>query len=134
MSIPRSDSLESICSVLTLTFDEFKVVYDNETLLTEEADSRYRLDDLLSAMLLHAPNASGQRYIAVCLRIAHQKGEDGVVNAAKAWLDNLLLPSPFASLSRLYPLPDGSVIAISKAMKTEPASSQTLAIDIQRST
>ncbi|KAH9033502.1 hypothetical protein EDB85DRAFT_1951170, partial [Lactarius pseudohatsudake] len=127
------DSLESICSVLTITSDEFDVVHKNETLLTDvlidearniigknrarlrEADSRYRLDDLLSAMLLHAPNSLGQRYVAICLHIAHQKGEDGVVNAAKAWLDNLLLPSP---------------LAISKAMKTEPASSQTPTIDV----
>ncbi|KAH9168292.1 hypothetical protein EDB89DRAFT_2074118 [Lactarius sanguifluus] len=132
MSLPRSDSVESICSVLTFTSNEFKDVYENENLLTEvlsdealrgiidrnrvrlrEADSRYRLDDLLSAMLLHAPHSSGRRYVAVCLHIAHQKGEDGVVNAAKAWLDNLLLP----------------MLAISKAVKTEPASSQTPTID-----
>ena len=31
----------------------------------------------------------------VCLHIAQQKGEEGIANAAKAWLDNLLFPSPF---------------------------------------
>ncbi|KAH8992899.1 hypothetical protein EDB92DRAFT_1855517, partial [Lactarius akahatsu] len=126
------DSLESICSVLTITSDEFNVVYENDTIPTDvlidearniignncarlrEAEHRYRLDDLLSAMLLHAPNFLGQRYVAICLHIAHQKGEDGVVNAAKAWLDNLLLP----------------MLAIYKAMETEPASSQTPTIDI----
>ncbi|KAH9059036.1 hypothetical protein EDB87DRAFT_836873 [Lactarius vividus] len=132
MSLPRSDSFESICSVLTFTSNDFKDVYENENLLTEvlsdealrgiidrnrvrlrEADNRYRLDDLLSAMLQHAPHSSGRRYVAVCLRIAHQKGEDGVVNAAKAWLGNLLLP----------------MLAISKAVKTEPTSSQTPTID-----
>ncbi|KAH8993056.1 hypothetical protein EDB86DRAFT_2830278 [Lactarius hatsudake] len=65
-------------------------------------------------MLLHAPNSLGQRYVAVCLHIAHKKGEDGVVNAAKAWSDNLLLP----------------MLAIYKAMKTVPASSQTPTVDI----
>ncbi|KAH9020419.1 hypothetical protein EDB84DRAFT_567649 [Lactarius hengduanensis] len=127
-----SDSLESICSVLTIASDEFDVVYENETIPTDvlidearniigknrarlrEAEHRYRLDDLLSAMLLHAPNSLGQRYVAICLHIAHEKGEDGVVNAAKAWSDNLLLP----------------MLAIYKAMKTEPASSQTPTIDV----
>ncbi|KAH9046948.1 hypothetical protein EDB83DRAFT_2403959 [Lactarius deliciosus] len=64
-------------------------------------------------MLLHAPNSLGQRYVAICLHIAHEKGENGVVNAAKAWSDNLLLP----------------MLAIYKAMKTEPASSQTPTIE-----
>jgi hypothetical protein len=99
---------------LTCTSEEFKNLYDNETLRTEglvedvlrnvirpnsarlrEADRRYCLDDLLSAMLTDAPHPLGQRYVAVCLRIAHQQGKDGVVNAARAWLDNLFLPSPF---------------------------------------
>ncbi|KAN0133015.1 hypothetical protein V8E53_009188 [Lactarius tabidus] len=133
MSLPRSDSLESISTVLTCTSEEFQVFYNNDNLSTEalvqdalksiispntgklsEADKRYRLHDLLSAMLQHAPDPLGQRYVAVCLHIAHQKGEDGVVNAAKAWLDNLFLP----------------MLAISKARKTEPASSQTPTIDI----
>ncbi|KAH9035620.1 hypothetical protein EDB85DRAFT_1943256 [Lactarius pseudohatsudake] len=104
MSLPHSDSLELICSILTFTL-----------MNSMKPTCRYRLDDLLSAMLLHAPNSLGQRYVAICLHIAHEKGEDGVVtNAAKAWLDNLLLP----------------MMAISKAMKTEPASSQTPTIDI----
>ena len=116
--LPRSDSAESIVSVLTCASDEFQNFYDNESLNTEilsdealrninrpnsaslrAADNRYRLDDLLSAMLMHAPHPSGKRYVAICLHIAHGKGEDGVVNAAKAWLDNLLLPSPLFYLS-----------------------------------
>jgi len=116
MSLPRSDSAESISSVLTCASNQYQSFYDGE-MLTEvlsdealrniirpnsarlrEADRRYRLDDLLSAMLEHAPHPLGQRYVAICLHIAHQKGEDGVVNAAKAWLDNLLLPSPFLYL------------------------------------
>src|SRR6266702_1724222 len=118
MSLSRSDSAELTCTVLTRTSEEFQELYDNERLLTEvlsdkalrniigpnsarlrEADRRYRLDDLLSAMLEHAPHPLGRRYVAVSLHVAHQKSEDGVVNAAKAWLDNLLLPSPFACLS-----------------------------------
>ncbi|KAF8464939.1 hypothetical protein DFH94DRAFT_784376 [Russula ochroleuca] len=130
--LPRSDSAESIVSVLTCASDEFQNFYDNESLNTEilsdealrniirpnsaslrAADNRYRLDDLLSAMLMHAPHPSGKRYVAICLHIAHGKGEDGVVNAAKAWLDNLFLP----------------MLAISKAIRTNPASSQTPDID-----
>lgn len=118
MSLPRSDSADSTYTLPTFTSKEFKDIYDNESLLTEvlsdealhniigpnsarlrEADRRCRLDDLLSAMLKHAPHPSGRRYVAVCLHIAHQKGGDEVVNAAKAWLDNLLLPSPFVYLS-----------------------------------
>ncbi|KAN0133391.1 hypothetical protein V8E53_008831 [Lactarius tabidus] len=104
MSLPGPDSAESIRAVLMGTSEEFKDFYDNEQLVTEvlvhevlnniiglnreklrEVDNRYCLHDLLSAMLLHAPHPLGQRYVAVCLRIAHQKGEDGVVNAAKCW-------------------------------------------------
>ena len=106
-----SDSFESICTVLTRASEEYEDFFANEELLTEvlsddalhniirpnserlrAADGRYRLDDLLYAMLKHAPHPLGQRYVAICLHIAHQKSEDGVVNAAKAWLDNLLLP------------------------------------------
>ena len=77
-------------------------------------------------MLKHAPHPLGRRYVAICLHIAHQKGEDGVVNAAKAWLDNLLLPS---LLVYLFPLrlrtTSASVFALSRYKKTWPASSQT---------
>ncbi|KAH9170892.1 hypothetical protein EDB89DRAFT_1218022 [Lactarius sanguifluus] len=129
MSLAHSDPAESTCTVPTCTSQEFQHLYDNESLLTDdlsddalrsiigpnrtrlrEAETRYRLDDLLSAMLEHAPHPLGRRYVAVSLHIAR---EDGVVNAAKAWLNNLLLP----------------MLAISKAIKTEPASSQTPTID-----
>ena len=118
MFLPRSDSVESICTVLTCASEEYKALFANENFLTEDdtldsiirpnreklraADSRYRLDDLLHAMLKHAPHPSGRRYVAVCLHIARQKGADGVVNAAKAWLDNLLLPSPLLIVVPLY--------------------------------
>jgi hypothetical protein len=114
MSLSRSDSVESNGTVLTCTSEEFDDFFNNENLHTEAlsddvlrniirqnsarlraADGRYRLDDLLSAMLEHAPHPLGRRYVAVSLHIAHRKGEDGVVNAAKAWLDNLFLPSSF---------------------------------------
>lgn len=117
ISLLRSDSAESIRAVLTGTSEDFKDFYDNEWLVTEvlvyetlddiinpnrdrlrEADNRYRLHDLLSTMLLHAPHPLGQRYVAVCLHTAHRKGEDGIVNAAKLWLENLILPSLFLSL------------------------------------
>ncbi|KAH9168291.1 hypothetical protein EDB89DRAFT_2074117 [Lactarius sanguifluus] len=128
MSLLFSDSAESTYTVLTCTSQEFQSFYDNESLLTDdlsddalrniigpnsarlrEAETRYRLDDLLSAMLEHAPHPLGRRYVAVTLHVARQKGEDGVVNAAKAWLDGLLLP----------------MLAVSKAIKTWPVSSQT---------
>ena len=118
MSLPRSDSVESICTVLTCASEEYKVLFAKESFLTEDdtldsiirpnraklraADGRYRLDDLLHAMWKHAPHPSGRRYVAVCLHISRQKGADGVVNAAKAWLDNLLLPSPLRSFVPLY--------------------------------
>ena len=140
-----SDSFESICTVLTRASEEYEDFFAKEELLTEVlsddalhniirpnserlrvADGRYRLDDLLYAMLKHVPHPLGQRYVAICLHIAHQKGKDGVVNAAKAWLDNLLLPSP---LVYLFPLrlrtTSASVFALSRYKKTWPASSQT---------
>ncbi|KAF8256992.1 hypothetical protein EI94DRAFT_127631 [Lactarius quietus] len=132
MSLPRSDSVESICTVLTCASEEYDDLFAKQSLSTEvlsddalrniirpnserlrAADCRYRLDDFLNAILMHAPHPLGRRYVAICLHIAHEKGEDGVVNAAKAWLDNLLLP----------------MLAISRRKKTEPASSQTPTID-----
>jgi hypothetical protein len=128
MSLPRSDSPESISTILTCRSEEYQECFSNESLLTEDlsddalyniiplntarllgAKKNYRLDKLLYTMVKDAPHPSGQRYIAVCLHIAHQKGEDGVVNAAKAWLDHLLLP----------------MLATSKAIRTDPSSSQT---------
>ena len=140
-----SDSFESICTVLTCASEEYEDFFAKEELLTEvlsddtlhniirpnserlrAADGRYRLDDLLYAMLKHVPHPLGRRYVAICLHIAHQKGEDSVVNAAKAWLDNLLLPSP---LVYLFPLrlrtTSASVFALSRYKRTWPASSQT---------
>jgi hypothetical protein len=118
MNIPRTDSDESTCTILTCTSEGFEDFFNNERLVTEvlsddvrrnvihpnrarlrAAESRYRLDDLLYAMLEHAPDRLGQRYVAVSLHVAHQKGVDGIVDAAKAWLENLLLPSPFIYLS-----------------------------------
>jgi hypothetical protein len=149
MSRSSSDSAESLWSVLTCVSEEYHDFYNNEMLQTDvlsddvlrkvirpnsarlrAADTRYRLDHLLSAMLEHAPDLSGKRYVAVCLHIAQEKGEAGVVNAAKAWMDNLLLPSPFNDPFFLRLLtPGGLVLAISKRVKTEPASSQTPTID-----
>ena len=113
-SRPCSDSAESICTVLTCSSEEYQGLFSKERLQTEAlsddalnniirpnseklrlADKNIQLDKLLSAMLEEAPHPLGQRYVAVCLHVAHQKGEDGVINAAKAWVDNLLLPSPF---------------------------------------
>lgn len=132
MPLSYSDSAESTCTVLTCTSLNFRDFFQNERLLTEAlsddvlvstirpnrarlraADPKYRLDDLLIAMLKHAPHPLGKRYVAVCLHIAHRKGVDGVVDAARAWLHNLILP----------------MLAITKADKTAPANSQTPTIE-----
>ena len=95
MSLPRSDSTESILSVLTCASEEYQSFYGNEGRLTKAlsddallniiipnsarlraADKRHRFDDLLSTMLKHAPHPSGERYIAICLHIAQQRGEE----------------------------------------------------------
>jgi hypothetical protein len=118
MSLPRSNSTESTCTVLTVTSEDYENLYYNENFRTEvlsddalrniispnrarlrAADSRCRLDDLLIALLEHAPHPLGQRYIALSLHVAHQEGIDGVIDAAKAWLDGMLLPSVFIYLS-----------------------------------
>jgi hypothetical protein len=151
MSLPHPDSVESIRAILTCASEEFKGFYNNERLDTgvivrealddiigpnrvrlRDADNRYRFHDLLSAMLVHAPHPLGQRYVAVCLHIAHKKGEDGIVNAAKVWLDNIFLPSArfFFFLRLLHLMHDGSVLAISKIRQTEPSSSQTPTVDL----
>jgi len=109
----RSDvSVESICTVKSCTSDEFLEFYENENLDTDilsedvminvihpnrdrlrAVDGRYRLDKLLSAMLEYAPHPLGRRYVAIALHIAMGKGGDAVVEAAKAWMDYLFLPS-----------------------------------------
>jgi len=111
MSHRRTLSVESTCTILSCTSDQFWEFYTNYStcILSEDAakiidknrqhlqaaDKRYRLDDLLSAMLEHAPHPLGQRYVAVALHIAHEKGVETVVDVAKAWMDYLLLPSKF---------------------------------------
>jgi hypothetical protein len=151
MSSPP-DSSETTCTVLTVTSENFDGFYHNESFHTGvlsrdvlcnvihpnrarllAASSEYRLDDLLTAMLEHAPHPLGRRYVALALHVVHRRGEDGVVNAAKAWLDNLFLPSPFVYLSlyvhQLLMHPDGSVLSIRKAIKTVPTASQFPTVD-----
>jgi hypothetical protein len=111
--LPPSDST----GTLTVTSETFNAFYHNDSFSTkglsedvlsniirlhsakiQAADNRYRLDDLLSALLKYAPHPLGRRYIALSLLAAHQEGEDGLVRAARAWLDGLLLPSVFVDL------------------------------------
>src|SRR6266404_4177567 len=148
MSLPHTDSAESICTDLTCASEDFQKLYDDTTLPTDvlcddalhliirhstklrATERRYRLDDLLSAMLEHAPHPLGRRYVAVCLHVAHQKGEDGLFNAAKGWLDYLLLPSAFVDLSFHYYLTSGgSVLAMSKAIRSESDTSESSSLD-----
>ncbi|KAF8880658.1 hypothetical protein BD779DRAFT_1548252 [Infundibulicybe gibba] len=102
--------VESICAVLTCTSAEFLSKYDDNNfsthVLCEDAHNivernrerlraahhRYRLDDLLSAMLKHAPQECGKRYVAVALHIARDKGGTTVVNVARSWMEHLFLP------------------------------------------
>ncbi len=119
MPVPNPDSPESIHTILTCNSDEFWRSFNNQTLQADvlsntvveniirpnterlrTADERYRFDLLLSALLDHAPHPLGKRYVAVCLDIANQKGHDGVVNAAKVWVQYLLLPSQFVYFLR----------------------------------
>ena len=117
-------SADSICAAYPMspyTSEEYNNLYCDENLLTDvlsehvmhniinpnramlrAADNRYCLDNLLYAMLEDAPHPLGQRYVAVTLHIAHQQGEDCVVDAAKAWMDNLFLPSLFISFFSLH--------------------------------
>lgn len=99
--------------------------------LLREADQRYRLDTLLTAMLEHAPHPLGQRYVAIALHIAHRKGQDAVVDLAKAWLDYLFLPSQFLTSYYLLELTrrDHLVLTMSRKTRTEPSGSQTPTID-----
>jgi hypothetical protein len=63
------------------------------------ASQKYYLDILLYAMLEHAPHPLGRRYVAIALCIAKGKGQDAVINVAKAWMDYLFIPSEFLYLS-----------------------------------
>ncbi|KAJ7089614.1 hypothetical protein C8R44DRAFT_751357 [Mycena epipterygia] len=63
--------------------------------------------------------------VAICV------GVDAVIDVAKAWLDNLFLPSLSLNLSRSAHslIVPPKVLTISEAQKTEPSSSQTPTID-----
>ncbi|KIM40633.1 hypothetical protein M413DRAFT_446058 [Hebeloma cylindrosporum] len=120
--------LESTCATLGCRSEEFWSIYDSDKLaadvLSNEiltnviaanherlrvAEHRYRLDDLLTGMVIHAPHPLGQRYAAVSLHIAHEKGEDTVINLATAWMEQLFLP----------------IMAISRILNTKPNSSRS---------
>ena len=108
---------DSAASVPTFSSEEYQTLYEDKKLLTEDlyknvmdnvilpnstmlraADQLYRLDAVLYAMLEYAPHPLGVRYVAVSLLVAYQLGEDGLVNAARSWLDHLLLPSQFINI------------------------------------
>lgn len=113
MSHKRVDSASTILTILSCSSNEFSEFYDgpyathllvedakriihrNQAILKEANQDRYRLDELLLGMLEHAPDPSGQRYVAVVLHIANTKGTGAVTEAAKAWLDYLFFPSPY---------------------------------------
>lgn len=82
-----------------------------QRLQTKEGSRGRKLDKLLDAMLDHAPTPFGARYMAVALHVAATKEDGGhsVVEAAKAWLDQLLLPSASIPPSKLTSDHDFSV-------------------------
>lgn len=109
--------MNSICTVLSCTSEDYLGLFDNEKLSTADlvqdvlqsvippneallraVTTKYRLDDVIRGMLMYAPHPLGQRYAAVALHIAHGKGAEAVVSVATAWFDKLLLPS----LSSMY--------------------------------
>ena len=134
----ESDS-DSSSSIL-ITSEEYQTLYGNKRLLTEDlsnqalhavilpnitslrgADEQHHLNDLLRGMLKHAPHPLGERYVAVSLPIAQQRGEDALVRTAKAWLDHLVIPSQFIYSYRFCPLTLGSVLELSKPMGKSPS-------------
>jgi len=82
-------------------------------------------------MLEHAPDSSGQRYVAIVLHIANKKGIAAITDAAKAWLDYPFFPSQFMSSMSLRTnlLLDHLVLTLSKSTKTVRSSSQTPTLD-----
>jgi hypothetical protein len=122
MSQKRVDSAATILGILSCSSDRFSEFYNgpyatnvlvrdakriisrSHAALLQEANSqgRYRLDELLLGMLDHAPDPSGQRYVAVVLNVAVVKGVGAVVEAARAWLDYLFFPSQFLYTSVVF--------------------------------
>lgn len=60
--------------------------------------NRYRLDDVITAILEHAPHSDGRRYVAAVLIIVQRRGGEAVVEAAQAWVDHLFFPSRFLDI------------------------------------
>ena len=145
MSLKRVDSASTILTILSCssnTFSEFydgpyathllvedakRIIHRNQALLKEANQDRYRLDELLLGMLDHAPDPSGQRYVAVVLHIANTKGSGAVMEAAKAWLDYLFFPSllQMCCICHNSLIISHSVLALSKTTKMEPSTTQT---------
>jgi hypothetical protein len=157
MSHSRNLSISSFCSTLSINPDEFLDFFDNDNyntgvLVTEAhgivekhrprlimaappgpGSKRYRLDKLLDAMLSYAPNPLGARYVAVALHVAATKNDEGqsIVMAAKAWLDQFVLPSEAFSSFVLSTLTKSTAIVLTISMdnRSEPSSSQTPTLD-----
>lgn len=121
MSHRRTMFFESTCTILGCKPGDFWSIYENDKVATDVlsddiltnvigtnyerlrvADRRCHLDDLLSAMIIHAPHPLGQRYVAISLHIAYLKGEDAIINLAKAWMEHLFLPSQCLESLSLY--------------------------------
>ena len=86
--------------------EEYNNLFHNEKRLTEALSDSVLRDVVRQrkATCSERPISPRQPFVGLVgaratsvgvMTIAHQKGEDRVFNAAKAWLDNLFLPSPF---------------------------------------
>ncbi|KAK6974789.1 hypothetical protein R3P38DRAFT_3131507 [Favolaschia claudopus] len=133
----RNLSASSFCTTLSIDSDTFVDFFDNDKYNTQElikeahtivekhrtrliqsvpSNSKYHLDKLLEGMLDFAPSSLGARYVAIVLHIAAAKDDHGVsiVAAAKAWLDQFVIP----------------MLAIAVDHRSEPSGSQTPTIDL----
>ncbi|KAK7047909.1 hypothetical protein VNI00_006237 [Paramarasmius palmivorus] len=113
--------------LLTCTSDSFMEIFDNTSYATSvladearrvvttstkalrDAHSNVKLDMLLIGLLDMAPHLDGQRYVAVALHVAGNKGDDSVVNLAQAWFDNLIMPMKAISSNAAKIIPSDSM-------------------------
>lgn len=76
----RNDNLDKLVNAART------VVSENAQALKKASIIKgYRLDNLLFAMLDHAPHVNGKIYVATVLQIAKNKGPGVVVKVAEAW-------------------------------------------------
>lgn len=67
----------------------------------QHATESFRLVEVLRGMIIHAPTTQGSLYAAVAILLANQEEEPSaaIIGLARAWVDDLLLPSALDSPS-----------------------------------